>query len=344
MTTSNRSAATPLNSFLGSIVIHTLCHLNTPTGSAHVYFGQMHAQHKPIETKLLFHTAATTPIGRLTLSGYIHHSQGVQSQRVYGNYALVYLLEGGGQYWDALNGKRTVQAGDAILIFPDIAHTYGPESNQNWDEFFCVFDGPAFDLLRAQNVLNPRQPVLRAQPIPHWLPRLEAVVSRPPSWLAAERLAQVGAFWQVLVDLLSSNPLPTPDPSSQTNNPNWLMQACALLETNLHEETDLAHIAQRVGLPYETFRKLFQRHSGQSPAKYRAGKKIEAACSMLQQSDLTLHAIAAQLGFTDEFHLSRRFKQIKSVSPSAYRHQHRSAAKPTPYAADHDVDCAQLGT
>jgi AraC-like DNA-binding protein len=270
----------------------------------------------------------------------------VQSQRVYGNYALVYVLEGGGDYWDALNGKRSVQAGDAILIFPDIAHTYGPHNsvnNQHWDEFFCVFDGPAFDLLRAQGLLNPQLPVLRANPIAHWLPRLEAVVSQPPSWLATKRLAQVGAFWQVLVDLLSCNPLPAEAPSTQTTHPDWLMQACALLETNLHEESDLAHIAQRVGLPYETFRKHFQKHLGQSPAKYRAGKKIEAACSMLQQSDLTLHAIAAQLGFTDEFHLSRRFKQVKGVAPSAYRHAQRTASKPAAYAANYDVDCAQLG-
>jgi AraC-like DNA-binding protein len=336
-----------VNHALINIVIYTPHPLNTPTGNAHVYFGRMHAKHKAvelkIETKLLFHTAAATPIGRLTLSGYIHHSQGVQSQRVYGNYALVYVLEGGGHYWDALNGKRSVQAGDVILIFPDIAHTYGPTANENWDEFFCVFDGPAFDLLRAQGLLNPRQPVLRANPIAHWLPKLEAVVSQPPSWLAAERLAQVGAFWHVLVDLLSCNPLPAAAQSNQDNTPNWLMQACALLETNLHEESDLEHIAQRVGLPYETFRKHFQKHLGQSPAKYRAAKKIEAACSMLQQSDLTLHAIAAQLGFTDEFHLSRRFKQMKGIAPNAYRLAQRTASKPAAYAATYDVDCAQLG-
>jgi AraC-like DNA-binding protein len=308
----------------------------------------MCAQAKPIETKLLFHTTAPTPIGRLTLSGYIHHSQGVQSPRVYGNYALVYLLEGGGEYWDALNGKRAVSAGDALLVFPDIAHTYGPAANQHWDEFFCVFDGPAFDLLRTQNLLNPRQPVLQANPISLWWPRLHAVASQPPSWLAAQRLAQVGAFWQVLVDLLSCNPLPTDIQSAQTGqtnqpHPNWLMHACALLETNLHEESDLNHIAKQVGLPYETFRKHFQKQLGQSPAKYRAGKKIEAACSLLQQSDLTLHAIAAQLGFTDEFHFSRRFKQLKGLSPSSYRNQQRSTSKHI-YAATHEVDCAQLGS
>lgn len=301
---------------------------------------------KPIETRLLFHTAAATSIGRLTLSGYIHHSQGVQSPRVYGNYALVYLLDGGGRYWDALNGGRTVQAGDAILVFPDIAHTYGPTTSQHWDEFFCVFDGPAFDLLRTQGLFNPNQPVLTANPISRWLPRLEAIASQPPSWLASERLVQVSAFWQVLVDLLSSNASPAQAQSTATNaNPDWLMHACALLETNLHEESDLERIAQQVGVPYETFRKHFQKYLGQSPAKYRAGKKIEAACSMLQQSDLTLHAIAAQLGFTDEFHLSRRFKQIKGLSPNAFRLAQRAtqrASQRAIYAADYDVDCAQL--
>ena len=55
-------------------------------------------------------------------------------------------------------------------------------------------------------------------------------------------------------------------------------------------------------------------------------------------------AIAMQLGFTDEFHLSRRFKQIKGLSPNAFRHQQRTASKHAIYNASYDVDCDQLGS
>lgn len=39
----------------------------------------------------------------------------------------------------------------------------------------------------------------------------------------------------------------------------------------------------------------------------------------MQQTDLSDKQIAAELGFCDEFHFSRRFKQITGRSPRAFR-------------------------
>jgi AraC-like DNA-binding protein len=52
---------------------------------------------------------------------------------------------------------------------------------------------------------------------------------------------------------------------------------------------------------------------------YRAIRRIDAACAMLQQPGPTMRDIAASLGFSDEFHFSRRFKQITGMSPREFR-------------------------
>ena len=112
-------------------------------------------------------------------------------------------------------------------------------------------------------------------------------------------------------------------PSNQPNRPNQQSQHPIKTKLLFHSAAAtpigrLAQVTQRVGLPY--------------------------ASSMLQQSNLTLQAIAMQLGFTDEFHLSRRFKQIKGLSPNAFRQQQCTASKNATYNATYAVDCAQLNS
>src|SRR5438045_2558817 len=95
-----------------------------------------------IETRLLFRNDARTPLGRLTMAGFIHNSAGVggAAMRVLGSYAIVLLLEGSGRY------------------------QYGPGAGEYWNEFYVVFDGPVFDMWRQVGLLNPAQPIQPIRP------------------------------------------------------------------------------------------------------------------------------------------------------------------------------------
>jgi AraC-like DNA-binding protein len=234
--------------------------------------------------------------------------------RVLGSYTIVLLLEGSGNYRDARGYERSIQPGDLIIIFPELGHHYGPGPGERWTEFYVMFDGPAFDLWRRAGLLDATQPVHALGPAEHWLDQLEATL-QPAALTPGGRMHELSRFFTVLTDKQThAGPLQDRPPE-----PDWLSQACARLAADLDQPLDPASVAQAVGLPYETFRKRFQRATGVSPARFRSIRRIDAACVLLYSPTQTISAIAQKLGFSDEYHFSRRFKQITGLAPREFR-------------------------
>ncbi len=263
--------------------------------------------------------APTTGLGAITMCGFQSSSRGLMSRplRVFGRYAVVYLVSGSGVYEDERGCNQSIRPGDLIFVFPELGHRYGPGPSESWSEFYLVFEGPVFDLWRQQGLLDPARPVLHAEPVDHWLRALENVVGGTRLLEAAPPLLEVCRLQQVLAELHSGATQPMTDPAEQ----RWAARACALLEAELSKPLVLEQVAGQLGLPADSFRKRFTRRLGVTPGRYRAQRVMERACLLMQQGRLTDKQIARELGFCDEFHFSRRFKQLMGASPRVFRRQ-----------------------
>lgn len=249
------------------------------------------------------------------MAGEIAKSSGTpgRGMRVFGSYALVYLVEGRGRYRDARGVNARVKSGDTILVFPELPHRYGPGRGEEWEEIYLCFAGPLFETWRREGIVDPRRPLHHAEPVDEWLGRLRAIAEFPRPATMAEHLDQLGQLTSVLSGLVAPPPLPS------GGEPEWIQQARGLLSSNLDGEVNWAAVAEQVGMTYESFRKLFAAQTGVPPAKYRAQCRIDAAKVLLEREELTQAAIARSLGFHDEFHFSKRFKEMVGVAPREWR-------------------------
>jgi AraC-like DNA-binding protein len=280
-----------------------------------------------LTTRILLRTSATSGIGGISLAGTLHHSVGCgqQAMRVLGAYALVYVVRGGGRYEDALGQRQPVRAGDMIVVFPNLPHRYGPaRPGEAWDEIYLVFHGRIFETWDSQNLLARRRPIHHVEPIDYWLHRLTGVVEGAEQPESVWPLLQVCRLQEVLAEALTTEAA-GPRVSSDAH---WLSRAKALLEADLRRDLDPDALQRRMGVPYDSFRRRFTRLVGMPPARYRAKRLIDRACELMQLGVMTNKQIAAELGFCDEFHFSRRFKQLVGCSPRDFRRRLPGTAGP----------------
>ncbi|WP_082478120.1 MULTISPECIES: helix-turn-helix domain-containing protein [unclassified Rhizobium] len=81
----------------------------------------------------------------------------------------------------------------------------------------------------------------------------------------------------------------------------------------------VADMAATVGLSESWFASVFKQTTGKTPLQWQLAKRVELSKQLLGESDLSVASIAAQLGFSDQAHLTKVFRQIVGETPAAWR-------------------------
>jgi AraC family transcriptional regulator len=93
----------------------------------------------------------------------------------------------------------------------------------------------------------------------------------------------------------------------------------ARMDTRNDGRMTVAEMAATVGLSESWFANVFKQTTGETPLQWQLGKRIDLAQRLLSGSGLTVADIAAQLGFSDQAHLTKAFRQVVGETPAAWR-------------------------
>ncbi len=95
--------------------------------------------------------------------------------------------------------------------------------------------------------------------------------------------------------------------------------AVAYMQQHYQEELCIDDLAQIAQFSARHFSRKFKQIYKVSPTKYLMRLRVYHACSLLQETDLSITEISTRCGFADYSCFSTQFKTLQGVAPSIYR-------------------------
>lgn len=102
---------------------------------------------------------------------------------------------------------------------------------------------------------------------------------------------------------------------------------CRMVEGNLRREFTIKEAAGQCHMSESYFSHLFKKETGISFVDFVNQRKIRKAADLLQNTNLRINEIAAQIGIDNPNYFSVLFKKCKGESPQEYRLHAQSAEK-----------------
>ena len=108
-------------------------------------------------------------------------------------------------------------------------------------------------------------------------------------------------------------------PILKTEKDFTLQSTVQYINSNLHRTITVKELATLSGYSTAHFTRKFKRQFGKLPLSYIADIKVSAAKKRLRDTDLSVTAIAEEVGYTDVSLFGQHFKKRVGATPTTYR-------------------------
>lgn len=106
-------------------------------------------------------------------------------------------------------------------------------------------------------------------------------------------------------------------------------KAFAFMRANLHRDISRDETARQAGISPSHFSRLIKERTGRSFTELMRQCRVDLACNLLRDTELSLAEIADTCGFCDQSYFTHVFQDEKDVTPREFRLAGATKAAPT---------------
>lgn len=233
------------------------------------------------------------------------------------NYVLHFITNGKGKI--SINGETTeLTAGDIFVLPKNQSIFYQADENSPWTYTWVGFSGSRAESILTQTRLLEKYFLhshLESEILKKMIDINQTEVQCLPM---ITELILIGHLNQLLAALVQEFPNDSLKEAS-TLAKTYVHHAIKIIHSQYNSPVKVSAIAEKLALSRSYLYKIFKQETGYSIKDYIVQVKMNHACQLLANPDLSITEIANSVGYQDPLTFSSAFKNQYHQSPSDYR-------------------------
>jgi AraC-like DNA-binding protein len=229
---------------------------------------------------------------------------------------MIYCTDGEG--WARIGETSLrVRPGQILLTPPEVGHAYGAHGAAPWTIYWVHLAGPKTAALARTLKIESGPPIWSPGPDPAIPPLFEKIMTVLGHGYTPDNLLSASmTLGQLVTHLVVTRHRQT----HQDDNLDFRIdRVIEMMRGNLSKSLRVADLSAAASLSPSHFCAVFRKRTGFSSLDFFNRLKMQRACFLLDTTDLSIKAIAAELGFDDPLYFSRSFRRVHECSPAQYR-------------------------
>jgi AraC family transcriptional regulator len=221
---------------------------------------------------------------------------------------VVSLMLSGAASERVAQGTRLIAAQDLIVTPAYAEHSYQFHEPGRWLNM-QISDAWIARTTDGQSLLYQRSEVVHSGSAAAWAMRVRTEIHHRDS---ASQIAIDGAMMLMIADMARVKI------DAASTKPRWLRRVEETLEASIAEPPSVESLAELAGVHPTHLLRTFRRYNGVTIANFVRDKRLQLARTRVATTDRPLSTIALEMGFADQSHFTRLFKQAFGETPGQY--------------------------
>nr|WP_302696213.1 AraC family transcriptional regulator [uncultured Ruminococcus sp.] len=239
------------------------------------------------------------------------------------HYLFHYILSGTGTLMadDSKGVTQTysIKSMQGFMIFPNQITTYVADRQLPWEYVWLEFDGLRVKSLLDTIGLSLDKPVYHARN-----KNLREDMANEMLYISRHKdespFHLIGHLYLFLDYLLRSAADEQLEHGSKLRE-FYIHEALTYIEHNFQNEITIEDIAGVCGLNRTYFGKIFKEALGKTPQEFLLNYRMLKAAELLKLTSLSIGDVGLAVGYANQMHFSRAFKNNYGISPREWRYQ-----------------------